>query len=177
MMDRLFRIALSGWVPAAAYVLAIGIVSYFMSTHSPPPDAKATHHLDRNHLLTAEDLETTATTPLLGRYLQKEVDKGQTIAASMVSNKQVPTPFASGLTALVSMPSITLQNQKIGPGVNVKICVKENLLSGPVKVLKIEDCDEQVCWVLVEFSHFGGQVADLSRLADARLIPAALTCS
>jgi hypothetical protein len=148
-----------------------------MSKNSPPSDAKAAHHLDRNHLLTAEDLDTSATTPLIGHYLQKDVDKGQTITPTIVGNKQVPAPFASGLTALVSTPPTTLQVQKIGPGANVKVCVKTNLLAGPVKVLKIEDCDEQVCWVLVELSHFSGQVADLSTLADARLIPAALTCS
>jgi hypothetical protein len=176
-MDELLKIALSRWVPAIAYVLTIAIVGLLMFMHSLPPGAKATYRLDRNHRLTAEDVETSATTLLIGRYLQKEVDKGQTIDPSMVSDKQVPAPFASGLTALVSMPPTTLQNQKIGPGADVKVCVKTNLLAGPVKVLKIEDCDEQVCWVLVELSHLSGQVVDLSTLTDARLIPAAFTCS
>ena len=176
-MDELSKIALSRWVPGIAYVLAIAIVGLLMFVRSLPPGAKATHHLDRNHRLTAEDVETSATTPLIGRYLQKEVQKGQTIDAGIVSDKQVPEPFANGLTALVSMPPTALQNQKIGPGADVKVCMKTNLLAGPVKVLKIEDCDEQICWVLVDLSHFGGQGINLSTLADARLVPAALTCS
>ncbi len=179
-MDDLTKATLLGMAPSVAYLMAIvlvGVLLFVRSCSSEPPAAVATQHLDRNHRLTSTDIETSTTAPLIGRILQKEVQKGEAITPAMVGQKAVPATFTPGLAALIPVPTLALRTENIVAGTDVKVCVKMHLLAGPTKVLRIEDCDDKVCWVLIGLSRTDAMGLDPVDLADARLVPRALTCS
>jgi hypothetical protein len=177
MSRSLKMAALARWAPAAAYLLSVIVVGCLIYGRTLPPDPVATSDFDRNHQLTPGDLQTDSIARLRGRYLREEVKQGESITASMASEKQLPARFDNMVAAVIGVPTKTVQARAIRVGADVKICVKDSSFGDATKVLSIEDCDEQRCWVLVKLSKAAIQRIDSDALSDARIIAAPETCA
>jgi hypothetical protein len=176
MTDPLKVASLSTWAPAGAYIIVVAIVAILVYNRSLPPAPVAAQKMGRNHVIAPGDLETSTITPLIGKHLKQDVEKGAAMTAGMVTANELPPRLANTMAAVINMPLRSRTARKIDVGSDVQICRNGSPFGSATKVIAL-DCDERVCSVIVSLPKVQTQTVDPDALIDAVLLTASQNCT
>jgi hypothetical protein len=168
MPGKLTRLAFVTAAPriiiAAIY---LGVSCYLICKIGGAPSVVvATRPLHTNDVLSRDDLQTSETAKLVGKYLQRDVAPGQPITSDTVGPQELASKIASASVAvIVRVSSTDLHNRGIQDGSPVAVTVKSDTVSGVVEKI---DCNAaQQCAVFVSVTGKVPQAVDAQALATA----------
>jgi|SRR5271165_3487982 len=173
MSGHLDRGAVRLLIPVAAWLLGIGIVVICLLLRSPseaPPVATRTLHV--NDKITAADLQSTETKPLVGRFLRQEVEAGKAVTPSMVSADFIPPNLHNTIAAIISMPVADVSARGVAVDTLVRIYRGAEVFGDPGRVVALS-CDAHTCSVIVSLPPTPGKTIDPNWFKDADLRPVA----
>jgi len=171
MTRALNWVALRRHIPAVAWVAGILLVQLGFWWRGSSSGLVAVRDMAANHAITAADLKTSETAALVDHYLRQSVKAGDPITPSMVSGQLLPTNDDS-IAAVVRIPAAMKMKRGIEVGSVVLIYVGAEQFGPPGRVIQ-ENCDEQICSVVVSLPKTPGRIIDPALVANADLVPAA----
>ena len=168
-------------IPAAAWLLGIGIVAICLLIRSPSEaPLVATRKLHVNDKLTAADLQSTETKALVGHFLRQEVEAGKAVTPAMVSVDFIPPDLHNTIAAIISMPATDVLTRGVAVGALVRIYRSAEVFGDPGRVVALS-CDAHTCSVIVSLPPTPSKTIDPNWFKDADLrlvtpqMPAAAT--
>jgi hypothetical protein len=153
-------------VPRIAIALAYAAVSFYLicKISGAPSVVVATRPLHTNDVLSRDDLQTSETAKLVGKYLHRDVVPGQPITSDTVGPQKLPLKIApASVAVIVQISSADLLKRGIQEGSPVVVTVKSDTVSGVVEKI---DCNGQ-CAVFVSVTGKVPQAIDAQALATA----------
>lgn len=151
MKDPLFLYTLASRIVLGAAYFAMGVYIVSLIVARSPDAPVATQPLEVNHRLTAADLQTAATSKLVGRYLQTRVDQGKPVTEDIASQWRAAPNLNPSLAAIVVMTREAVAQKKLTKDSKVRITLQNvpEELSGVLDDIR---CDETICSLIVDLT-------------------------
>jgi hypothetical protein len=153
-------------VPRVGIAVAYVLVAWHLIDRiaGAPSVAIAARPLHVNQIVGRDDLQTSETAALVGKYMHQEVAQGQPVTLSIVGAERVASKIASAAAAvIIRLSSADLLSRGIQEGLAVSVTAKSDRLSGRVEKI---DCDGQQCAIFVSIAKLP-QGLDAQALAGA----------
>jgi hypothetical protein len=171
MHSKFTQLALVTVVPrffiGAVYLAVSCYLIYSIVYQSSVPVATRLLHV--NERIGPDDLQTSETAKLIGKYLYRDVAPGRPITPDIVGPQKLPPKIAfASVAVIVRISSAELLNRGIQEGSSVVVIMKSDTVSG--KVEKI-DCSAQPCSVFVGLTGRDPQSIDPQAWAAADIEP------